>query len=597
MIRKPFDPSVYLDPKEKKQNNTTSKVVPLQSSVKQLTTTQEDVEHIIRQIEARGVDIAPNYEDWLKVGFAFAEEFGEQGESYFHRVSRLYPNYDYKKCQRQYKECLKGRKSGSVTIGTFFHYAKTAGIQLRKQNKVIIGDLLKEKTKPIKEPTTEEELPQFSDAIFKELPEFFQETTKGAMAPKERDILLLGSLTTISGCLPNVYGIYDQLTVYPNLFLFVTAPASSGKGRVNLCKRLVAPIHNQKRDETNSEKVHYEVDLAAYYEQKKKDKTLQKPEKPLGKLLFIPANSSATGTFQLLANNEGNGLIFETEGDTLAQAFKSEYGNYSDGFRKAFHHESISYYRRTDSEYINIPNPRLSAVLTGTPNQILSLIPDAENGLFSRFIFYKMNRQKEWRNVFQRKENHQRLDHTFDRLGQQFLEYYHTLEIQPNKIEIFLNEEQSQEFHRYFSNQYNRFLFLEKEDLEASLMRLGLICFRIMMILTTMRMLESDTLTRNKECDPRDFYIAMEIIKTLLTHNEHVFHGLPKNKKILPLQKNRKERFLDTLPKEFTTRQYKELGEQLDIPYKTSQKYIAEYKAKGFLQSTSHGKYLHILKK
>jgi hypothetical protein len=43
--------------------------------------------------------------------------------------------------------------------------------------------------------------------------------------------------------------------------------------------------------------------------------------------------------------------MFETEGDTLAQTFKSEHGNYSDGFRKAFHHEKISYLRRKDREF------------------------------------------------------------------------------------------------------------------------------------------------------------------------------------------------------------------------------------------------------
>ena len=81
--------------------------------------------------------------------------------------------------------------------------------------------------------------------------------------------------------------------------------------------------------------------------------------------------------------------MFETEGDTLANVFASDYGNYSDGFRKAFHHEPISYTRRKDREFVDrLLRPRLSAVLSGTPRQISALLPDAENGLFSRFIFY-----------------------------------------------------------------------------------------------------------------------------------------------------------------------------------------------------------------
>jgi hypothetical protein len=61
------------------------------------------------------------------------------------------------------------------------------------------------------------------------------------------------------------------------------------------------------------------------------------------RVLFVPANSSATVVFQILNDNAGVGLLFETKGDTLAQTFKSEHGNYSDGFRKVFHHETISY--------------------------------------------------------------------------------------------------------------------------------------------------------------------------------------------------------------------------------------------------------------
>lgn len=62
----------------------------------------------------------------------------------------------------------------------------------------------------------------------------------------------------------------------------------------------------------------------------------------------------------------------------MAQTFKSEHGNYSDGFRKAFHHEKISYLRRKDREYVTLETPKLSALLSGTPRQIQSLIPDAE---------------------------------------------------------------------------------------------------------------------------------------------------------------------------------------------------------------------------
>ena len=108
----------------------------------------------------------------------------------------------------------------------------------------------------------------------------------------------------------------------------------------------------------------------------------EKPNKPPEKMLFIPANNSTTGVFQLLFDNEGRGLMFETEGDTLAQAFKTDYGNYSDGFRKVFHHETISYYREQTESMLILKAHAFQACSPNT--QVSALIPNAENGLFSR---------------------------------------------------------------------------------------------------------------------------------------------------------------------------------------------------------------------
>jgi hypothetical protein len=52
-----------------------------------------EVDIIVTRIEADLTDITTSYHDWLNVGFAFANEFGEGGRNYFHRVSRFYSGY------------------------------------------------------------------------------------------------------------------------------------------------------------------------------------------------------------------------------------------------------------------------------------------------------------------------------------------------------------------------------------------------------------------------------------------------------------------------------------------------------------------------
>lgn len=92
-------------------------------------TMQAQVESLINQINQKRIDIAPNYDQWLEVGFAFASEFGKAGCSYFHDVSALYPGYDEDETDEQYTKCLSSGGSG-ITIKTFFYLCKAAGVTL-----------------------------------------------------------------------------------------------------------------------------------------------------------------------------------------------------------------------------------------------------------------------------------------------------------------------------------------------------------------------------------------------------------------------------------------------------------------------------------
>ena len=40
---------------------------------------EEDVERIVHEIEKQGIDIAPDYKQWVDLGFALADGFGEMG--------------------------------------------------------------------------------------------------------------------------------------------------------------------------------------------------------------------------------------------------------------------------------------------------------------------------------------------------------------------------------------------------------------------------------------------------------------------------------------------------------------------------------------
>ncbi len=165
-------------------------------------------------------------------------------------------------------------------------------------------------------------------------------------------------------------------------------------------------------------------------------------------MLFIPANNSSTAFFELLNDSDGKGLIFKKEADTLSKSFKSEHGNFSDGLHNAFKYEPHLYYRRTYKELVEIPRPCLSVMLSGTPKQVQTLIPSAENGLFSRFMFYVMNMNLVWKDVIASKTENG-LDMHFQALGNQFNSLYQTLKANPD-VHFSLTANQQQQFNQYF---------------------------------------------------------------------------------------------------------------------------------------------------
>ena len=582
---------------------------------------QDDIELITQRIEAARVDITAGYDNWRDIGFALSSELGESGRDIYHRISRFNPDYSAAECDKQYDRCMRAHGTG-VTIKTFFQKAKDCGISLVTKSaksatsaisaQARTADIGSNTDNKSANPNTAdiadsaetadispaETLPTFSQDIRENLPEFLQKIASVSNSDFDADILTLGALTVVSSCMPHVHGIYDGRTVYPNLFLFVTARASSGKGRLTLCRYLVEPIHDRLREINEAEMMEYKQKMAEYNAAGKKKATMEKPEEPPLRMLFIPANSSATAVYQVMDDNGGKGLMFETEGDTLANTFGSDYGNYSDGFRKAFHHETISYVRRKDREYVNIKQPRLSTLLTGTPRQILNLISDAENGLFSRFAFYYLDVPVVWNNVFGDLSNGT-LDEYFQKLGTEYKDLFDILEGKDSDIVFSFTHEQEEDFNATFSQWQEECLADCGEEFVASVRRLGVVMFRIAMCISVLRLTEDGNFEDNIVCLDIDYQTAKAITTVILQHNIKVFFTLPMLS--APSQPSKgaertrqKQEFWDKLPAEFDRKTYSQIAESLGLNPKSLDRTVRKWCDEGKLENTAHGQYAKV---
>ena len=446
----------------------------------------------------------------------------------------------------------------------------------------------KQKATDQEEAQPEEQMPTLPDAVFDTIPEFLKHITQVATTKEERDILLLGSLVTLSVAFPKLIGKYGDNPVNTNLFIFISAKASAGKGILIHCRKLVEPIHLALRNQAKIMKQQFEVDMQEYNANKGKDANTEKPQKPPQKMLFIPANNSATGFLEILGDSDKRGLIFETEGDTLAKAFKSDYGDFSDGFRNAFQHEPISYYRRTDKEYVEIDRPCLSALLSGTPKQITTLIPNAENGLFSRFMFYVMNMKLIWKDVFASKTENG-LDVHFEKLGNEFFSLYQTLQANPD-VHFSLTPSQQLQFNQFFEKMQTLYVNIQEEEIISSVRRLGLIAFRIMMIFSALRIMEDGNIEQTIYCNDTDFQNTLDMITILVKHSSYVYSQIAQET-YKPKPKHKKEQFLENLPYHFNRQTYVAVAQSLGITDKSAQRYIKEFKDADIIQYDGHDQY------
>lgn len=420
------------------------------------------------------------------------------------------------------------------------------------------------------------DMPTFSQKIKGKSPELIEKIIESSYSNEDADILILGTLTTISSCLPNIYGIYDGQTIYANLFLFVTAKAASGKGRLNHCRKIVETIQKNMTDNDKEEIDNNERSSDTTYKN--------------GAQIIIPGNCTSSSFYQILNNNNGVGLIFETEGDTLVNSFKTKYGDFSDLLRKAFHHEPISKSRKKDNEFIEINEPKISVLLSGTPRQFLSLIPDTENGLFSRFIIYNINATASWHNVFEK--NRIKTSQTFMTISTTFDTLYDYLK-HASPIRFELTENQQNVFNIKLSELLKEYQSFFGENIMPSIFRFGLITFRLAMILSVLRSEEYGNLEKAIVCDDNDFSIAMTMLTCLLKHTTKIFQSLPKVKD--PLESKSpltKQQLFKQLPTAFSRKEYINIAETLNINPRTAERYIYSWRDEGKLVNDRYNHYI-----
>ena len=469
----------------------------------------ESLRLLTEAVETASADIAPTYAEYVQLAFAIATDCGEAGREFFHRLCRISAKYQSAHAERMFSNALT-KQQGAIHLGTAFHLAESTGVKIcREDRKEVMnnrtGTVGTESSphnfsthahvynKVEEEKSESEELLEGSDPhhplptfTLEDWPKILLRIISYGTTATQKNVLLLGALTALGATMERyVRCHYAGKYQSPCMQSFIVAPAASGKGVLSLIRLLVMPIHDDIRQQVEKEMNAYKKAKVAYEMMGKERAKAEIPEMPLNRMFLISGNNTGTGILQNIMDNNGTGLICETEADTISTAIGSEYGHWSETLRRAFDHDWLAYNRRTNQEYRENKKSYLSLLLSGTPAQVKPLIPSVENGLFSRQLFYYMHGIYQWINQFD--ENETDLDEIFRSIG---LNGKLDLLKEHGIHTLRLTDEQKQEFNALFSVVF-RSTIANGREMNSSIARMAVNICRIMSVVAMLRALEN----------------------------------------------------------------------------------------------------------
>ena len=404
------------------------------------------------------------------------------------------------------------------------------------------------------------------DWIYDNLPALLKDSCAVFNDKYERDIFLTGLLAVFGGCFHNLYAYNepDKRKVATNLLSIIVGPPASGKGALNYARKMAKAIKDTFA--AHSKKLGYKS----------------------GNKLFIPGNISSSGMIQLLSKNKGVGIMVESEIDTIVNANRQEWGNYSEIIRKSYENEEYTMYRKGKdrAEYYDIESLKLSIAISGTSNQFRQLIYSSENGLFSRGTYYVFEPREDKFKFTGRMNSDIDIDDKFASFAS-IANAYYELHLGFNEIKVSFTKEQLDKvgdiLQTIKDNQDDNF------DLEPNIKRAFVMAQKIATLLTFLSECESGSMHDVLTCSEQSLDTAIQLTATYIAHAYSAYELLPA--KVSASLNDSQQRLLQLLPEEFTRSEGVQVGVDNGLSQRTAYYAIESLEKKGLIKLQSTGKY------
>lgn len=428
------------------------------------------------------------------------------------------------------------------------------------------------------------------ERTLKLLPELLEKPARRIGDRRKRDVFLTGALPMWAGALPNVRFRYGGNDLSPNLYSAVVAPPASGKSALRHVRRYGTPL----REELSAGGPAAEAPLATEAPEDDTSRDGRPGDRgPTRQRLFLAADSSAAALKEGLADSP-HGVIFETEFRTLSQALESSWGTFTDVLLKGFQNETIKM-SRSSTGTVTISHPAPSIALAGTPATFDGVISGTSDGLFSRFLFYRFNREFEWSTQFG--ESGAGLEQCLRDAAEDFQVGYRRLQARGEPLRVTVPEALQQAHDRAFHSLTEKWRNDENvgRSLQASLTRAGLQAVKIAVVLRGIRLAASGippAPTEPVELGAEDMEAGLRLALTYLLHAVRVETRFREETSVRASLTERKRTYLDALPKStFSTAEAKGLASQVGASERNVQRWLKDWREAGLLTKPKRGRW------
>lgn len=262
-----------------------------------------------------------------------------------------------------------------------------------------------------------------------------------------------------------------------------------------------------------------------------------------------------------------------TEMATLCDAIGTDYGHFEDILLKAAHHEEVGSSYKVDGAPLVARRPRLSLVMSGTPEQFCAFFRSLESGLYSRFAVCTRPPAVQWESCAPDDAQADRYSH-FRRLSEELLPIHLGLLKSPTLVTF--SPEQWREHTACFSRLLADAHAEGRDAVLGIIFRHGLLAMRLAALLTVFRKWDGFRRSPEYTCTDDDFRSALLVTRTVLEHSLLLCTSLPDSNHPVPVLRKSHllERVLSVLPKKFSYTEFVETAMTCDMSISTAKRML-----------------------